>query len=130
MIPWFSNILIQDGVVWLEKMPQNSAVMLFLSCMTTTQKGREHMVNQMYSQWAADQRKNIIFMIKLRKEAKETKHLTNQHIVQTLFGQHDLLLHAVSQHHEDIMRLLIRNCTVLNGKHNLHNTNFTTIHSS
>ena len=112
VIPWFAKILIQDGVVWLEKMPQNSALMLFLSRMTTTQKGRELMGNQTYSQWAADQRKNIFFMIKSRKEAEEAKQLTNQHIVQTLLRQHDLLLRAVSQHHEDMMRL-IRNRTVL-----------------
>lgn len=112
IIPWFAKILMQDGVVWLEKMPQNSALALFLSRMTTTQKGRELMGNQTYSQWAAENKRDIIFMIKSRKEAEEAKQLTNQHIVQTLIRQHEVLLGAVSRNHEDMLRH-ISNRTVL-----------------
>jgi hypothetical protein len=64
VIPWFTKVLMQDSVVWLEKMPQNLALILFLSQMTTNQKAKELMGNQTFSQWVNEKKRDILFMVK------------------------------------------------------------------
>ena len=94
---WFTNIMMKDSVVWLEKMSQNLAMILFLSQMTTTQeKGKECMGNQTFSQWANEKKRDIMFMIKARAESEEVKWLTNATIVQKLICQNELMLEAIS----------------------------------
>jgi hypothetical protein len=79
--------------------------------MTITQKGRELIGNQKLPDWATEKKRDIMFMIKSRKESETAKQLTNVTHVQTLICQHEIMLKAVLQHHENMMRYT-RNCTV------------------
>jgi len=120
VIPWFTKVLMQDSVVWLETMPQNSALILFLSQMTTTQKGREFMGNQTFSQWAIEKKRDILFMVKSRKQAEEAKQLTNSNLVQTLIRHNESMLQAISRNHEDMMRVLRNRTVLMNPSNSTH----------
>ena len=67
VIPYMTQVLVQDGIYWLEKFPQNSAQHLLVSRMTSAQ-GLNLCDGKNYTIWAGEKRRNAVKMLETHRQ--------------------------------------------------------------
>lgn len=97
VLPWFAKVILQDGPIWLQMFPNNSAKNVLVHKMTVDPKGIELMGGINYTQWAASARHQIKTMVDARKIAVQSKDASNQQLVQLLLRQHELQMASMRE---------------------------------
>ena len=102
VIPWLTKILIQDGIFWIEKCPENSAAKLFLSKMS--HRDGNNIFGENYSQWARLKRNGVKAQVTEHNALQQAKYegvaaimVKQSQLEQKIADQNILLLNVLAE---------------------------------
>jgi hypothetical protein len=98
LIPWVTKLLLQDGVMWQHKFPQNSALQMLKNRLSTTEGFR--LFGENYVTWASNKRNKIKENVKQKhvQDATRLDHTNNiMHSVQLVTQSVEKLQEVISE---------------------------------